>query len=150
MQKLDVPCWRCGVHYKDLIARGGVPTADNPLGATQLEAHHYDIEFSLANGVDVERWWEASQEQKDQWFVQTYSDVNGFLKAHPELDPSNHDEVFQEWLESEGNLMQLCDFCHRSKEQGIHHINLPDWRPLAVWRRSLPAHIQKPVTPTTT
>lgn len=143
MKKLDVPCWRCGVHYKDLNPALGQPSTEaNPLSAHQLEAHHYDVEFSLANGIDVERWWAASMEQKNEWFVQTYSDVAGFLRAHPELDPSNHDDVFKHWLESEGNLMQLCDVCHRSNGQGVHHIPLPEWRPLAVWRRTLPAHIQ--------
>ena len=64
-----------------------------------------------------------------------------FLHAHPEFDPTNHDDVFRAYMESEANLMQLCDYCHRSVEQGIHHLNFPDWRPLAIWRRTLPAHI---------
>ena len=140
----DVPCWRCGVHYADLNDKRLGPTSEkNPLAAMQLEAHHFDVEFSLQKGIDIERWWEASHQQKKSWFVQNYTDVDGFLAAHPDLDPSNHTEVFMQWVESEGNLMQLCDVCHRSKSQGIHHINYPDWRPLAVWRRDLPAHVSE-------
>lgn len=143
MKQLDVPCWRCGVHYADLNDRpGGSATARNPLAASQLEAHHQDIEFSLANAVDVDRWWDASLQAKRAWWDHTYSNLDGFLKAHPELDPAHRDEVFNAYVESEGNLQQLCDVCHRSKHQGIHHIPGPEWRPLAIWRQQLPAHIQ--------
>lgn len=143
LRELDVPCWRCGVHYADLAPRAlQGPQPRNPLGAHQLEAHHFDVEYSLQNGVDVEQWWNASIADTRLWWQHTYSDLAGFLKAHPELDPSNHNEIFLQYMESEGNLMQLCDVCHRSPHQGIHHINYPDWRPLAVWRRDLPAHVQ--------
>lgn len=143
MKKLDIPCWRCGVHYKDLGKRGSASTAANPLAACQLEAHHQDIEFSLANGIDVERWWTSSLSQKnrDTWFVQEYSDIEGFLNHHPELDPSNHEDVFRAFVESEGNLQQLCDVCHRSRSQGVHHVPYPDWRALAVWKDALPEHM---------
>ena len=143
MRELDIPCWRCGVHYKDLVERGSASTEANPLAATQLEAHHADIEFSLANAIDVERWWESSQSQvnRNTWFVQEYSDLDGFLQAHPELDPECHENVFLAFIESEGNLQQLCDVCHRSKHQGVHHIPYPDWRALAIWKEDLPEHI---------
>lgn len=143
LRALNVPCWRCNVHYADLNSvRLGPTTPANPLASHQLEAHHQDIEFSLANGVDVERWWDASLQAKRQWWDHTYSDLDGFLHAHPELDPTNHEDVFMAYVESEGNLQQLCDVCHRSNAQGIHHLNGPDWRPLAVWRQGLPAHVQ--------
>jgi hypothetical protein len=141
LRRLDVPCWRCGVHYGELTKNGRV-TPSNPFGASQLEAHHADLEFSLINGVDVERWWQASKKSKEKWFLQTYSNIEGFLAVHPELDPDNHDDVFKHYMESEGNIQILCDFCHRSRDQGIHHLNYPDWRVLAIWRRNLPPHIQ--------
>lgn len=127
LKEHDVPCWRCGVRYADL----GQTTESNPLGAKQLEAHHNDIEFSLANAVDVETWWTS-----------TYSDVAGFLAKHPEFAALDHKEVFLTFVESEGNLQQLCDVCHRSTHQGIHHIPYPEWRPLAIWRKELPPHVQ--------
>lgn len=140
---LNVPCWRCGVHYADLNPiRGQAGRYKNPLGSHQLEAHHFDVEYSLQNGVNVEQWWDASLSAKREWWEHTYSDLDGFLAAHPEMDPSNHEDVFLAFMESEGNLMQLCDICHRSTHQGIHRINYPDWRPLAVWRRDTPAHVQ--------
>jgi hypothetical protein len=143
MKQLDVPCWRCGVHYADLNSKlGMVGTERNPLGAHQLEAHHQEIEFSLSNAVDVEHWFQASTEDVNDAFKHVYSDVDGFLHRHPELDPTNHRDVFDAYVESEGNLQQLCDVCHRSTEQGVHHIPYPEWRPLAVWRQDLPVHVQ--------
>lgn len=143
MKQLDVPCWRCGVHYADLNPRIGMAgTERNPLGAHQLEAHHEEIEFSLSNAVDVEHWFQASTDDVNDAFKHVYSDLDGFLSRHPELDPTNHEDVFAAYVESEGNLQQLCDVCHRSKEQGVHHIPGPEWRPMAIWRQDLPAHVQ--------
>jgi hypothetical protein len=68
--------------------------------------------------------------------------VDTWLDRHPEFHDKSHDEIFTAYMESEGNLTQLCDVCHRSKEQGIHHIPYPDWRAMAVWRADLPSHIQ--------
>lgn len=143
LRRNDIPCWRCGVHYADLVKKGDPGTDANPLGAYQLEAHHSDVEFSLLNAVDVSAWWERSiGNRAELGLVQTYSSVDGWLDRHPEYKNKPHGEVFEAYMESEGNLMQLCDVCHRSKEQGIHHIPYPDWRVMAVWRRDLPRHIQ--------
>ena len=141
MRQLELPCWRCGVHYADLVSQHGAPTDANPLGAYQLEAHHSDLEFSLLNAVDVARWWDSSTRSDAGFMVQAFSAVDGWLDRHPQFQGKPHDEVFAAYMESEGNLMQLCDVCHRSKDQGIHHIPFPDWRAAAVWRSDLPAHI---------
>ena len=154
MKQLDLPCWRCGVHYKDLNPNLlGAPSERNPLAAHQLEAHHSDLEFSLQNAVDTEKWWTASTlwdhtPDDDGFIVQAFSSVDGWLTRHREYDQKPgedptawHERVFRAYMESEGNLMQLCDVCHRSTHQGVHHIDYPDWRPLAVWRQGLPAHI---------
>lgn len=142
MRTLDIPCWRCGVHYADLVKKGDAATESNPLGAYQLEAHHNDIEFSLFNAIDVAAWWDASEREDGGFMVESFSQVDKWLDRHPEFKVKSHDEIFLAYMESEGNLMQLCDVCHRSKEQGIHHIPYPDWRARAVWRKDLPAHIQ--------
>lgn len=141
MKQLDIPCWRCGVHYADLVKKGDAATEKNPLGAYQLEAHHNDIEFSLLNAIDVEGWWESSTRDDAGFMVEAFSQVDKWLDRHPEFKTKTHDEIFLAYMESEGNLQQLCDVCHRSKEQGIHHIPYPDWRARAVWRTDLPDHI---------
>lgn len=160
MRQLDLPCWRCGVRYKDLNPGLLQPATEaNPLAAHQLEAHHNDLEFSLQNGVDIEKWYAASHHwdstpDDDGFMVQSFSLVDEWLARHPEYgEPPDakgsaegvaawHERVFRAYMESEGNLQQLCDVCHRSTHAGIHHIEYPDWRPLAVWRKGLPAHIQ--------
>jgi hypothetical protein len=142
MRELDIPCWRCGVRYEDLVAKGEPATEANPLGAYQLEAHHADLEFSLLNAIDIGKWWGSSTREDAKFMVESFSNVDGWLHRHPEFHAKPHDEIFLAYMESEGNLQQLCDVCHRSKEQGIHHIPYPDWRARAVWRVELPAHIQ--------
>lgn len=146
MRQLDIPCWRCGVHYGDLVKKGEPPTGPNPLAAYQLEAHHNELEFSLLNAVDVGKWWDSSTREDAGFMVESFSNVDGWLTRHPEMQGKPHDELFLAYMESEGNLMQLCDVCHRSKDQGVHHIPYPDWRARAVWRSGLPDHVQA-VTP---
>lgn len=142
MKELNIPCWRCDVHYADLVERGDTPTEKNPLGAYQLEAHHTDIEFSLLNAIDVDKWWESSTREDAGFIVESFSRVDRWLTEHPGYKEKSHEEIFIAYMESDGNLLQLCDVCHRSKEEGIHHIPYPDWRVRAVWKDDLPAHIQ--------
>lgn len=141
MRELDLPCWRCGVRYGALVKKGDAPTDSNPLAAYQLEAHHADLEFSLLNAVDVAKWWDSSTREDAGFIVESFSHVDGWLADHPEMHGKSHDEVFLAYMESDGNLQQLCDVCHRSKGEGIHHIPYPDWRARAVWRSDMPAHI---------
>lgn len=141
MRRLDLPCWRCGVHYADLVHKGDPPTGKNPLGSYQLEAHHAELEFSLLNGIDVEKWWESSTREDAGFIVESFSHVDRWLKEHPQYVGKPHDEVFLAYMESDGNLLQLCDVCHRSKEQGVHHIDYPTWRARKFWRTDLPPHI---------
>lgn len=70
-----------------------------------VELHHSHIEFSQANGVDLEK-------------------VNAQLGLH-----LADDEAFQEWIESPGNLEPLCAVHHRT-HYGIHVIPGPLWEPL--------------------
>lgn len=108
MRELDLPCWRCGVHYVDLVKKGEAPTAKNLLGAYQLEAHHNELEFSLLNAVDAAKWWDSSHRADAGFMVESFSRVDGWLERHPEYQGKPHDEVFDAYMESEGNLMQLC------------------------------------------
>lgn len=142
MKKLDIPCWRCGVHYSDLVKKGDPPTDANPLGGYQLEAHHADAEFSLLNAIDIGKWWESSSRKDGTFIVESFSHVDRWLEEHPQYKGKSHDEIFTAYMESDGNLMQLCDVCHRSKDQGIHHIPYPDWRAMKVWRAGTPQHVQ--------
>lgn len=70
----------------------------------RMETHHSVIEWSLANGIDPKK----------------------LAADFPELDISD-EESFRKWLDSEGNLLVLCDVHHRGFP-GIHSVTYPPFR----------------------
>jgi hypothetical protein len=96
---LDEPCWSCGVRQTTL----GDPVA-NHRGAAQMETHHYHVEWALANAVDPAK----------------------VLADFPEMKDAT-DAALRTWLDSEGQMLVLCDICHRSGHYGIHSITYPAW-----------------------
>lgn len=97
--QLDEPCWICGVRNSTL----GDPVA-NHRGAKDLETHHYHVEWALANAVDPAK----------------------ILADFPELGAADEDHL-RAWLDSEGQMLVLCDVCHRHPLYGIHSITYPAW-----------------------
>ncbi len=95
INELDTPCWRCG-------------------SKERRELHHM-LEWSLADGIDVER----------------------FIADHPEFDVTD-EESFKRWLDSEGNLLVLCEECHRGKH-AIHLLPYPLWYAGRWWREGVAA-----------
>jgi hypothetical protein len=93
----DAPCAVCGVRKSTLH-----DPAQNPLGATALETHHYPIERSLLNAVDPK-------------------------KLHARFPQVFDDETLVAFIDSPANLIVLCDQHHRSPEVGIHHLVVQDW-----------------------
>ncbi len=76
--------------------------AQNPVGAKDLETHHYPIERSLAAACDP-------------------------LKVHARF-PSVYDEAtLMTFVDSPANLVVLCDVHHRSMTTGIHHLLAQDF-----------------------
>ena len=97
--ELDEPCWICGVRNSTLS-----DAAHNPKGAKQMETHHWHVEWALANSVDPA-------------FI---------LADFPEMGAA--DEVhLRSWLDSEGNMLVLCDVDHRAGLEGIHMVTYPAW-----------------------
>lgn len=99
IDELDEPCWICGVRKSTLH-----DPAQNPRGAKEMETHHYHVEWALANAVDPAK----------------------ILADFPELGAVD-DEHLRRWLDSEGQMLVLCDVCHRSGHYGIHSITYPVW-----------------------
>lgn len=97
--ELDEPCWICGVRASTLRD----PDA-NPHGATQMETHHWRVEWALAGAVDPAK----------------------ILADFPEMGAAD-DEHLRAWLDSESNMLVLCDVCHRHPHYGIHTITYPAW-----------------------
>jgi hypothetical protein len=93
----DLPCTVCGVRRSTL----GDPI-QNKFNATVMETHHWPVERSLADACDP-----------------------GKVGVHyPEV--TDHDSLMA-FVDSERNLMVLCDIHHRSLEQGIHHLLCQDF-----------------------
>lgn len=94
---LDSPCAMCGVSHSTL----NDPTA-NPFGAKALETHHYPIERSLLDACDPGKVRVVFPQVKDHATLEAFVD-------------------------SEHNLMVLCDIHHRHPLHGIHHLTPQDF-----------------------
>jgi hypothetical protein len=95
--ELDEPCAMCGVRHSTLN-----DPKQNPFGATALETHHYPIERSLLDACDPAKVGLVFPQVKDQ-------------------------ESLNAFVDSEHNLMVLCDVHHRHPLHGIHHLTPQDF-----------------------
>lgn len=93
-----VGCWICGIRDR-------------------LEAHHAQVEFAAAAGVDYAK----------------------LAADHPEYHLDSQ-EAFLAWVESEGNLMILCRQHHRGP-LGVHTLPHPVWVLQKFWKDDLPAPV---------
>lgn len=90
---LDTPCRDCGVRKSKL----GDP-AHNPLGAKQMETHHWPLQREFADALDP-------------------------VKVGREFPEVTDRESMNKFIDSPKNMLVLCDVDHRSKTRGIHHID---------------------------
>ncbi len=97
--ELDEACWICGVRASTL----GDP-AHNTRGSKQMETHHVELEWALANAADPAK----------------------ILAAFPAMAAAD-EEHLRQWLDSESNMLVLCDVCHRHPHYGVHSITHPAW-----------------------
>ncbi|GCE14690.1 hypothetical protein [Tengunoibacter tsumagoiensis] len=93
----DSPCAICGVRRSTL----NDPKA-NPFGAKDLETHHYPIERCLLDACDPKKVGVIFPQVKDR-------------------------KTLEEFIDSEANMMVLCDIHHRHPLHGIHHLVGPDF-----------------------
>jgi hypothetical protein len=94
---LDSPCAMCGVRNSTLK-----DPKENPFGATAIETHHYPIERSLLDACDPTKVGIVFPQVKDQVTLEAFVDT-------------------------EHNLMVLCDIHHRHPLHGIHHLTPQDF-----------------------
>ena len=90
---LDMPCRDCGVRTSTLGDK-----VTNPLGAKQLETHHWPLQREFADAIDP-------------------------LKVQKEYPEVTDRKSLNNFIDSPKNMLVLCDVDHRSKTRGIHHIN---------------------------
>jgi len=93
----DTPCAICGVRNSTLH-----DTSENPFRAQAIETHHYPIERSLLSACDPRKVHVIFPQVKD----------------HASLEA---------FIDSEENMMVLCDIHHRHPHYGIHHILAQDF-----------------------
>jgi hypothetical protein len=94
---LDSPCAMCGVRNSTLH-----DPKENPFGATAIETHHYPIERSLMDACDPKKVGVVFPQVTDRASLEAFVD-------------------------SEQNLMVLCDIHHRHPLHGIHHLAPQDF-----------------------
>jgi hypothetical protein len=94
---LDEPCAMCGVRNSTLH-----DPKQNPFGAKALETHHYPIERSLMDACDPKKVGVVFPQVTDRASLEAFVD-------------------------SEHNLMVLCDVHHRHPLHGIHHLAPQDF-----------------------
>ncbi|GCE30502.1 hypothetical protein KDA_59860 [Dictyobacter alpinus] len=97
VNKLDTPCAICGVRKSTLKDPG-----ENPFHAKDIETHHYPIERSLLNACDPKKLRVTFPQIKDH-------------------------QTLEEFIDSEDNIMVLCDIHHRHPHYGIHHLLAQDF-----------------------
>lgn len=93
----DMPCAICGVCHSTLS-----DPKENPFHAQAIETHHYPVERSLLNACDPHKIGVIFPQVKDRASLEAFVD-------------------------SEENMMVLCDIHHRHPHYGIHHILAQDF-----------------------
>lgn len=91
----DRPCFICGVRKSVLASVARADPEQNPLGATDIETHHFPVERALLAALDREL------------LARDYPTVHQF-------------KTLEEWVDSEYNMLVLCDQCHRLAPHAIH------------------------------
>jgi len=94
---LDTPCYVCGVTHTTLSD----PTK-NPFGAKAMETHHFPVERSLIDACDP-------------------------IRLGIDFPAVTDATTAQNWVDSEDNMLVLCDKHHRDPEIGIHHLSAQDF-----------------------
>lgn len=69
----------------------------------RMETHHAHLEWAAANGVDLAK------------ITADFAEIMN--------DPAR----LRDWLDSEGNMLVLCDRHHRGSREGVHMISYPAW-----------------------
>jgi len=70
-----------------------------------METHHQHVEWALVNAIDPDK----------------------IIVDFPEMGDST-DANLRKWLDSEGNMLVLCEAHHRHQLVGIHEITYPIWQ----------------------
>jgi hypothetical protein len=101
--KQNTPCFICGKTHRD---------------GSQMESHHFFIEKAAESAVDWIKFGEYAQN-----FYNPQSGTN-IGKNFDWKEVSKNPDIF---VDSEDNMIVLCEEHHRSNYMGIHHMPFPEW-----------------------
>jgi hypothetical protein len=115
----DRPCAVCGVR------RSTLGTA-NPYGAKALETHHDLIEWAGATEIDWDKL--AADHPSLPNLVALAKAYHAHLDAHGTFEGTLDPAIVTQFVDSDEQMLVLCDVHHRSALQGIHMITGPVWQ----------------------
>jgi hypothetical protein len=126
----DQPCYICGVRRSTLKSRRA-----NPWGAKAMETHHWIIEDSLAEAIDLGKF----NRRIVAWF-RKHAPGNADYKR----DFTQREMVA--WIHGHrDNMRVLCDKHHRSAHVGVHHLPYPFWGVQDLLRSDFKFTLETPV-----
>jgi len=84
----------------------------------QLETHHFYCEKAAQNAID---WLKFGEFAKNCYNIQTGVNIGEHFNWK---EVQKNPDIF---VDSEYNMIVLCQEHHRSGNKGIHHVPFPDW-----------------------
>lgn len=116
----DRPCAVCGVRHSTL----GDPAA-NPCGAKALETHHDLIEWAGATEIDWDKL--AADHPGLPSLAALAQAYHAHLAANGTFSGTLDPAIVTQFVDSDEQMLVLCDVHHRAAGQGIHMITGPVW-----------------------
>ena len=136
IREMDSCCAICRVRYSILSdSEKRQDKAMNPYQATEMELHHFYIEWALANAIDVNKFNQLLRLRLANLYPEcelykTFMDQDNILA----------------WVDHhEHNLMPLCDVHHRHNYYGIHTVSYPNWNAWNLYRSDFIEEIKEEI-----
>lgn len=114
----DKPCSVCGVRNSTL----GDP-AQNTLGAKAIETHHDIVEWAGQTEIDWDKV--AADHPGLPNLVAVARAYHAHLTANGSFDGTLDPDVVTSFVDSDEQMLVLCDVHHRAARRGIHMITGP-------------------------
>ncbi len=112
----DTPCAVCGVKNSTLATA-------NPYGAKALETHHNLIEWAGATEID---WDKVAADHPDlPNLVAVAKAYHAHLAANGSFEGTLDPTIVTQFVDSDEQMLVLCDVHHRAAMRGIHMITGP-------------------------
>lgn len=116
----DQPCAVCGVRNSTLA-----DPAQNRDGAKALETHHNLIEWAGSSEID---WDKLAEDHPDlPNLVALAKAYHAHLVANGSFSGTLDPAIVTQFVDSDEQMLVICDVHHRAASKGIHMITGPVW-----------------------